>query len=453
MYTCGPTVYAPAHIGNFRAFLTYDLLKRVLIHVYNFKVEHVLNLTDVDDKIIKACREQGICREELTGKYTEIFKKDLNNLNIIPATSYPLATDYIDEMVEMILELKEKGYAYETEEGWWYDVSKDKDYGSRVTQNREIITPTDSTSDSASASESADFALWKFEKPNIDVPSALWDTPLGRGRPGWHIECSAISLKELGPKIDLHMGGVDLTFPHHENEAAQCESYGCGNWCGCWLHNGFVNIGKEKMSKSLNNFKTLDNSCPTGTRKRGYRWMVVSSYYRSSLTYTEESLSAAEGAVKRVDKLMKSLEGIEVTQGSDSELSKLVSSARQIFLIAVSDDLKMPRAAAAMFDIVKASEKEVRKDDEVDVVGLGWAKSCLLEFDSVFGILYTPEEDEIAEGSGEEEAGEDVWKLVEERKEAKKEKDWGRADAIRDEIKKLGWVVVDGKDGAKLEKA
>ena len=184
MYTCGPTVYAPAHIGNFRAFLTYDILKRVFIYVFNLDVEHVLNLTDVDDKIIEACRDQKLTRQAITEKYGSVFKDDLNALNIIPASSYPLATDYIDEMVEMIQALAAKGLAYKNDDGWWFDVGKDPDYGTRLV-NREVKASEEG--------ESADFALWKAEKPLVDVESALWDTPLGRGRPGWHIECSAIA--------------------------------------------------------------------------------------------------------------------------------------------------------------------------------------------------------------------------------------------------------------------
>ncbi|GMH68603.1 hypothetical protein TrST_g11996 [Triparma strigata] len=450
MYTCGPTVYAPAHIGNFRAFLTYDILKRVLSRIYGFNVQHVLNLTDVDDKIIKKCRSENKTLKQVTEKYTKIFKADLYNLNVIPADDYPLATSYIPEMVEMILKLKSVGKAYDDEDGWWFDVSEDDNYGKRLV-NRKVEGKEE-------GAESADFALWKFEKPGIDVPTGLWDTELGRGRPGWHIECSAIAKKLLGEKIDLHAGGVDLTFPHHENEAAQCAGVDGGEgWCGCWVHNGFVNVGGEKMSKSLNNFKTLEGSCPTRNMKRAYRWLVVSSHYRGALTYTEESLEAAEGAVKRVDKLAKALDKVEVVGQSGGELGDVVEGARVKFYEAVSDDLKMPRAAAAMFDVVKAAEKEARKEGkDRDDVGLGFAKGVLLEFDEIFGIMYTPEagegEEGAEEGGGGEEAGEDVWNLVEARKAAKADKDWGEADRLRDEIKTMGWVVVDGKDGAQLEK-
>ena len=273
MYTCGPTLYDSAHVGNFRAFLTYDLIKRVMREVYKKEVVHVCNLTDVDDKIIKKCRDLGVEGREITEKYEKVFYRDLRQLNCVMADHYPKATSHIPEVVDMIKSLEKNGLAYRDQDGWWFDTSKDQKYGGVLvekdddsgSENENPDGQEQQTAQRVRGGNSKDFALWKFPKPSVDVPSLTYDTSIGAGRPGWHIECSAISKSYFGDAIDLHMGGVDLKFPHHENEIAQSEGAWEGGgegmvgdrkgrrWCGCWVHNGFVDMKGVKMSKSLGN--------------------------------------------------------------------------------------------------------------------------------------------------------------------------------------------------------
>ncbi len=479
MYTCGPTVYAPAHLGNFRAFLTYDVVKRVLSALYGLKVQHICNLTDIDDKIINECRENGIPDIKiLTEKYTKVFMDDLSDLNIVPANDYPLATQYIDEIVAMVKDLEAKGYAYQDEDGWWFDVSKKEGYGKQLVQLADAGKGMPGTGIEGGGEGKRDFALWKAYKPGIDVPTGTWETVLGKGRPGWHIECSAIAKKTLGDQIDLHCGGVDLKFPHHENEIAQNEGVSGKQFCGCWLHNGFVNIGKddEKMSKSLGNYLVLQGECPKELDKRAFRYLVVSSHYRSSLAYTKDAVKAAKGAVSRVDKLMKEIENIDTTGTNDSqgaceegEMIAICNREREKFIEALADDLSTPRAAASLFGVVKAGEKELKRykrevEDAkdkgtegtvtpLDVVGLSRVQETILAFDEVFGIFYNvqiregaEQQDEVDEATVSEIPNE-VKELAEMRAEAKKEKDWAKADECRDKIAELGFAVKDVKGG------
>ena len=521
MYTCGPTVYDSAHVGNFRAFLTYDVLKRTLLYL-GYKVDHICNLTDVDDKIINKCNADNISLQELTNKYTNAFFDDLEALNIIKARAYPRATEHIDEMAKLIVDLEQNGLAYQSDEGsWYFSVGKKEGYGTKLVmldpdQLKKGASVTTGgggaqrkSSSSSSSSDMAaldadeydaekegvrDFCLWKAYKPEFDREDATWDPVveieqergggvqtrhIGKGRPGWHLECSAMARQYLGPTIDVHAGGIDLKFPHHENEIAQSEGANCAPFCNCWVHNGFVNIGDEKMSKSKGNFLTLRNACPTAEDVRAYRYLVVSSQYRNPLSFTEAALGAAKGALKRLDRIQvmidDALRNNENSDDDDGNEDKSSSSAiaatveKELanFEVAIADDLSMPRASACLFSIVKAAEKEfkrvakLKKEEDLedaypslDIVGLARVQEALKQMDQVFGIYYeVPQikEEDAAAGSDDSVHGgaipEDVMDLVVQRTVAKDAKDWELADSLRAKITELGFAVKDVKGG------
>mmetsp|Transcript_20128 Transcript_20128/g.24813 ORF Transcript_20128/g.24813 Transcript_20128/m.24813 type:complete len:607 (+) Transcript_20128:163-1983(+) len=514
MYTCGPTVYDYAHVGNFRAFLTYDILKRTLIY-FGYDVSHVCNLTDVDDKIIKKCTELNTSLLEITRKYETLFLDDLIALNIIPAMLYPRATDHIDEMVELIQELEKVGLAYQSEEGsWYFNVAEKEGYGEQLVNldvknmkakasgiagaqrqqqqqqdggasennnnDNEDVVDIDADEYDADKVGARDFALWKAYKPNFDRDDATWDTPIGKGRPGWHLECSAMARKYLGETIDIHCGGIDLKFPHHENEIAQSEGASGKKFCSCWLHNGFVNIGDEKMSKSKGNFLTLRGACQTSDDVRAYRYLVVSSQYRNPLSFTTQAMHAAKGALSRVDGVMKLLNDLfekeettedkKYTEGDSAIIAK-VEKELSNFDAALADDINMPRASASLFGVIKAAEaefKRLKKEDNIakkdkdvvitplDIVGLKAAKDAILQMDQIFGLLYEVPLAKNEDGSviqdeslGDDEGviPDDVMKLVKSRSDAKEAKDWDLADSLRGRITELGFAVKDIKGG------
>jgi len=504
MYTCGPTVYDSAHVGNFRAFLTYDVLKRVLSYL-GYDVDHVCNLTDVDDKIIKRCDREGVSLLELTRKFERKFFDDLEALNIVKARVYPRATDNIDEMAELIIDLEGNGLAYQSDEGsWYFYVSKKEGYGTRLVQldpdqlKKGASVDTggggaqrggmDADEYDAEKEGVRDFCLWKAYKPEFDREDAIWDPAveseggekrrIGRGRPGWHLECSAMARKYLGDTIDLHAGGIDLKFPHHENEIAQSEGANCAPFCNCWVHNGFVNIGDEKMSKSKGNFLTLRGACPTSDDVRAYRYLVVSSQYRNPLSFTDAALGAAKGALKRLDRV-KVMLGDALSQGGDdsnyadggeSDIVATVERELANFEVAIADDLSMPRASASLFSIVKSAEKEFKRvakaakdsdGDENDIVppldllGLASVQKALDKMDEVFGIYYDVPKakgEELDDGSASDDEDDasvpqDVMDLVTQRSAAKDVKDWELADSLRSKISELGFSVKDVKGG------
>ena len=513
MYTCGPTVYDYAHVGNFRAFLTYDIVKRTLSY-FGYDVDHVCNLTDVDDKIIKKCATENKSVLEITRKYEDLFMDDLLALNIIPARMYPRATEHIDEMVTLIQDLEKNGLAYQSDEGsWYFNVAKKEGYGQQLvtldvdnmktnasglagaqrtttpTTTTDTSTTEDEDGDNNSASLDADeydadkvgvrdFALWKAYKPNFDLDDATWDTDIGKGRPGWHLECSAMIRKHLGDSIDIHCGGIDLKFPHHENEIAQSEGATGKKFCNYWLHNGFVNIGDEKMSKSKGNFLTLRTACPKSADVRAYRYLVVSSQYRNPLSFTEEAMKAAKGALSRLDNVMPLLEDAlkdyneeESSESSESDIATKVQAALQNFETALLDDINMPRASASLFAVIKSAEAEfkrlkkaqndIEKGEDValiplDLQGLKAAKDALLQMDQVFGLLYTVPPAKAEDGSVVEEESDDgdipeeVLELVQSRTAAKDAKDWELADSLRSRITELGFAVKDVKGGDPL---
>lgn len=512
MYTCGPTVYDYAHVGNFRAFLTYDIIKRTLSY-FGYDVDHVCNLTDVDDKIIKKCSAENKSVYEITRKYENLFMDDLIALNIIPARMYPRATEHIDEMVKLIQDLEKNGLAYQSEEGsWYFNVAKKEGYGQQLVQldvenmktNASGLAgaqrSTSATDDEGEGGEGEgesesdnnsldadeydadkvgvrDFALWKAYKPKFDLDDATWDTDIGKGRPGWHLECSAMIRKHLGDSIDIHCGGIDLKFPHHENEIAQSEGATGKKFCNYWLHNGFVNIGDEKMSKSKGNFLTLRTACPTSVEVRAYRFMVVTSQYRNPLSFTEEVMKSSKGALSRLDgifpQLDEALKDYDEMSSSlaESEIATIVESEIEKFEEALLDDINMPRAAASLFAVIKSAEAEfkrlkkekndIKKGKDVtltplDLKGLKACKEALLQMDQVFGLLYTVPPAKSEDGTIIEEEEDDgdipdeVMELVQSRSAAKEAKDWDLADSLRSRITELGFAVKDVKGGDPL---
>lgn len=454
-YSCGPTVYDFAHIGNFRAFLTYDVVKRWLIY-RGYTVRHVMNLTDVDDKIIKKVSQLGGTAKQLTDKYANAFFDDLKMLNVIPADHYPRATQHIDDIEEVVTGLKKRGFAYERDGSTYFAVRNFESYG-RLAQleKRESGSLTSANAENPSDNDEydkddlRDFALWKSFKP--EDGDVFWNNSLGKGRPGWHIECSCMAMKFLGPELDLHGGGIDLVFPHHENEIAQSEALTDRPFARFWLHNGFVNIDNEKMSKSLGNFKTMRDIVKKPDDARAFRYLVISSQYRSALAFTPQSLKSARSTVKRIDALRSRLGQVK-TEGDGTDVTDVIEKATVDFRNAMDDDLNTPRAAAAMFSLVNATEKMLKSNS------LGKKESqavmtCLQDMDSVFGIFYTPE---LGKGGETESSDEmvitpEMAKLLEERASAKKAKNFARADEIRDQITAAGFQIFDTPQGAKLK--
>jgi cysteinyl-tRNA synthetase len=399
---------------------------------------------------------------DLTLKYEDLFLQDLQALNVIAADNYPRATEHIPEMMEMILELAEKGLAYETEDGsWYFATDKKKGYGEQLVQLNWDEMETTERGESEVKHNAQDFCLWKAFKPGLDREDAAWESSeFKKGRPGWHLECSAMARKYLGDTIDIHGGGVDLKFPHHENEIAQSEGASGKDFCNCWLHNGFVNINNEKMSKSLGNFLTLRGACPQPQQVRAYRYLVMSSQYRNPLSFTPQVMDAAKSALKRIDNVMEEISEAlqnneEDAMNTDSALAnKEVPKALQNFEAALLDDLSMPRAAASLFGLIKAAEKEFKRvgkdsSSSLDLAGLQAISEAMKQMDKVFGIFYRVPltEEEQAEEEAQETIPEEVLQLVAQRTEAKESKDWELADSLRARITELGFAVKDVKGG------
>ena len=439
MYTCGPTVYNYAHIGNFRAYMFEDLLRRY-IKFCGFEVTQVQNLTDVDDKTIRSSIEQGLPLKTYTKKYIEAFFDDLAKLNIEPAEHYPAATDYIPEMIRLIETLFEKGYAYKSDDGSvYYSIDKFAGYGKLAHLDRDgMQAGARVAQDEYDKENAADFALWKAYVP--EDGDVFWNSPWGRGRPGWHIECSAMSMKLLGESFDIHTGGVDNIFPHHEDEIAQSEGATGKPYSTYWMHCGYLVVDGKKMSKSLGNFYTLRQILDMGYTGREVRYELLSSHYRQSLNFAFKSLDANRSALKRLDEFYASLAEIAGSAEAGS-LPEWAADTRARFTEAMDDDMNISGAMAALFDMVHAGNKAMAgkapSAEEAAAVQSLWK-----ELDSVLGIL-TPEEETISS---------EVTELLEARATARAEKNWAESDRIRDALAELGWTVKDTPEGPKLRK-
>lgn len=450
-YSCGPTVYDYAHVGNFRAFLMYDILKRWLTYL-GFDVEHICNLTDIDDKILARMERDGISLKDLTNKYAEAFLQDLAALNIKPASHYPRATEHMPEIVEMIKSLVSKGMAYETNDSFYFSVPQSTRYGRMARLDVEGMQVLAEGQDAKQ--NSRDFAIWKAWKPS-DGDVSWSPAGLTKGRPGWHIECSAMAHHYLGDTLDLHAGGVDLVFPHHENEIAQSEAFTGKSFATHWVHNGFVNIDSEKMSKSKGNFRTL-RSLGSKEEIRAFRYLCVTAQYRMQINFTPQVLSAAIKSLKRLDKfvaLARSAAELGKKDGDvHPDVEEEVSSCLKQFTTAMNDDLNTPRAIASVFGLVKKLTP-LLKEDSVTRASAMRVTELMSSLDDVLGIMYDvpsydatdPTVEDVVEG--DEPIPEEVLQLVQRRTEAKASKDWAAADECRAAVSALGFTIADVKGG------
>ena len=438
MYTCGPTVYNYAHIGNFRAYMFEDLLRRTL-EFFGYRVRQVMNLTDVDDKTIRDSRAAGIPLRDFTQKYKQAFFEDLKTLNIEPAEVYPAATDHIPQMIRLISILMEKGFGYRAEDGSvYFSIEKFPDYGKLAKIDRENQRSGVRIKNDEYAKDSvADFALWKaWDELDGDV---AWDSPWGRGRPGWHIECSAMSSEYLGESFDIHTGGIDNMFPHHEDEIAQSEAATGKKWVNYWLHCAHLMVNGEKMSKSLGNFYTLRDLEAMGWRGREIRWVLLGAHYRKKLNFTLEALGQARETLGRFDEFFARLRGVSAP-GDGAEAEAPVAAAREAFASAMADDLNVSEAFAAMFELLRAGNK-LADCGTLSAVGAGKILGAFREFDRIIGCL---EPDRVHEA----EIPAEVMAMAEARAAARKAKNFAESDRLRGEISRLGYVVEDVPGGA-----
>jgi len=441
IYTCGPTVYDFAHIGNFRAFLFEDLLKRWLIQ-RGHKVTHVMNLTDIDDKTIKGSQKEGIPLSQFTDFYVKAFFEDIKVLNIEPANFYPKATDQIPEIVTLIKTLMTKGVAYKGEDNSiYFSVSKFPDYGrlSKIKVN-ELKVGSRVNQDEYAKEDAQDFALWKAWTP--EDGDTFWETELGKGRPGWHIECSAMSMKYLGETFDIHCGGVDNMFPHHENEIAQSEAATGKKFVNYWMHNEHLQVEGKKMSKSLGNFYTLRDLLAKGYDPIAIRYLLMTTHYRQQFNFTFESLEASKAAIERIRNFVRRLheaEG-EINTGKVAILSAKLEAC---FGGSMDDDLNIGVALSSLFDFVREingllDANLVSRQEAADVGGL------MMRIDSVLGVIGRVEMEEALPG--------DIDTLVQKRENARKNKSWKEADAIRSQLKSMGIVLEDTAQGVRWHK-
>jgi len=435
LYVCGVTVYNEAHVGHAMSALVFDIIRRYLEY-RGFAVRHVMNYTDVDDKIIARANELHEDPFQLAQRYINDYAQNLRDLNILPATSNPRATQTMDKILGMVQGLVEKGYAYAAPNGdVYFRVTKDKQYGKLSGRKLEDMQAGARIEVGEAKDHPMDFALWKAAKPG----EPAWDSPWGKGRPGWHIECSAMNLAELGEQIDIHGGGNDLVFPHHENEIAQTESFTGKRFARFWVHNGMLQLSGEKMSKSLGNFVTI-NEFLSKREADVMRMLVLSSSYRAPLMFNEETLDSAEKNVARL------LSGMRPAAGAAAGLSAEAASAfagigdvsRAAFVEAMDDDFNTPLALAALFNMVKSinTARDLGANDEQ----LKPAQAALRELSAVLGLR-------LREKQGSAQADPFVELLVEVRSEVRKQKLWALSDKIRDGLAALGVALEDSKDG------
>lgn len=421
MYTCGLTVYDTGHIGNFRSFLLSDLLRRVF--EYNgYAVDQVINVTDVDDKTIKRSHAEGKSLSELTGVYEKLWLLGMQSMNNLLPTHIIRATDSIADMITLIQKLLDKGAAYRADDGVYMKVSDVRDYGALARLDASAVSKERVANDEYDKENVRDFALWKFHTP--DDGDVAWDAPFGRGRPGWHIECSAMSMKLLGPTIDVHTGGQDLIFPHHTNEIAQSETATGRQFVRYWVHGAFMNVADEKMAKSKGNFVKLETLVDEGVSPLAYRYWLMTAHYRSPVNFTLESVRAAQNALI---KLMAAVANLPDGGTVDA-------SYKEKFTGFINDDLDMPKAIALAWELLKDSG--VSPADK---------RATLLDFDRVLGLGLAA-----APRVKDEPVPTEIHALVEAREDARKAKDWKKADALRAEIDARGYEIDDTPEGPRV---
>ncbi|MDF2567906.1 MAG: cysS [Oscillospiraceae bacterium] len=439
MYACGPTVYNYIHIGNARPICVFDTLRNYFEY-RGYKVSFVQNFTDVDDKIIKKANEEGVSSTDVSERYIREYEKDAKGLNVKPATVHPKVTENMDIIIDIVKTLVEKGFAYESNGDIYFRASKYDEYGKLSHMPLEDLEAGARIDVSEQKESPMDFALWKTAKPG----EPHWDSPWGKGRPGWHIECSAMAKTFLGETIDIHCGGQDLIFPHHENEIAQSECATGKIFANYWMHNGYINVDNRKMSKSLNNFFTTRDVA----QKFGYepiRFMMLQAHYRSPINYSLEVIEQCKSALERLYNCRETLDRV-LNEAQDGEISseqkQAVNKRRQQFIEAMDDDLNTADAIAAIFELVRDINSELNNKN-INKGYIIYSSQLFDELTGVLGLLYQREKEQIPQ---------DVLDLAEQRKQARKEKDFERADQIRNQISELGFVVEETRQGVKISK-
>ncbi len=445
-YTCGPTVYDFAHIGNFRTFVFQDILRRYL-KSRGFRVIQVMNLTDVDDRIIQKSAAAGVSIREYTDKYIQAYLDDRRALNLEPPEHIARATEHIGDMVDLIERLTEKGFTYTSEGSTYFRISKFPSYGrlSKI-DVAGMQSGARVDMDRYDKDNVRDFALWKAPKPG----EHFWETPIGPGRPGWHIECAAMALKYLGDTLDIHSGGVDLTFPHHENEIAEAEAATGMPFVRYWLHAEHLLVDHEKMSKSLGNFATLRELFAHGNKPSSIRFLLASVPYRRQLNFTPESLQAAASSVERLRNFAARLREAKFPDGTTPAMAARAEKAREEFDNGLADDLNTAVALAAIFDLARdvntaMDRGEFRKDDAAAMLAV------LDAFDTIFAILRDDDADKLAAVGVSPKAptlsDAEIEALIAERQAARKRRDFAASDRIRDQLASQGIVLEDSRDG------
>lgn len=431
MYVCGPTVYNHAHIGNFRPVIVFDTLFRLLRTIYGEKaVIYARNITDVEDKIITAAVDAGVATSEITQKYAKIYNDEAAALNALPPTLEPWATSHIDGMIEIIQTLMDKDHAYAGASGVWFHVPSMTDYGRLSGRKADDNEAGARVAIEDEKRDPSDFALWKFAKPD-EPEEAIWDSPWGRGRPGWHIECSAMAANLLGKTIDIHGGGIDLQFPHHENEIAQSTCAHGATMANYWMHNGFLDMAGEKMSKSLGNVVLLKDLLEEWPGEV-IRFAMLSGHYRAPLDWTEDLLKQAKATLDRIYGALRRVSAVNSATADDNATFN-----------ALQDDLNTPEALAALSALATAANTAA---DNGDAEAMARAKANLIAAGNLLGLLQsTP--DEWEKGSDTDDTAR-IDALVAARDAARAEKNWAEADRIRDELTAGGIEIMDGPDGA-----
>jgi cysteinyl-tRNA synthetase len=434
IYSCGPTVYGPAHIGNFRSFLFADLLVRYL-RWRGYEVRWVMNITDIDDKIIKGATAAGESTRDLADRYLARFLEDAETLRMTRPDVLPRATEHIEPIVSLIKTLIERGHAYRTDDGSiFFRIASWPSYGRLARLDPEQMRVGERVeADEYAKDDIRDFALWKAAKPG--EPS--WSTSIGEGRPGWHIECSAMSMEQLGPSFDIHTGGVDLIFPHHEDEIAQSEAATAQQFVQTWLHCAHLRSSGSKMAKSTGNIARVADVLGSGVSPRALRYALLAVHYRAGLDYSDESLAAASAALTRLDTLVLALESYHEDHVGDPELDAVLAAARDAFTAALDDDLNVSAGLAAVFDLVRDVNRRIEArslstDDARRVLG------TLRDIDRVLGVLEDPAEEDLEP---------ELQALLDERAAARAARDWVASDRLRDELADRGVAVEDTRDG------
>jgi cysteinyl-tRNA synthetase len=443
IYACGPTVYNYIHIGNARPLIVFDTLRRYLKYL-GYQVKFVQNFTDIDDKMINRANQEGITVKELADEYIAQYNIDARGLNVMEADIHPKATENIDAIIEIVSKLIDKGYAYESKGDVYFSAKADKEYGKLSHQPLEDLEAGARIDISEQKRDPMDFALWKAQKPG----EPAWDSPWGKGRPGWHIECSAMANRYLGTTIDIHGGGQDLLFPHHENEVAQSECANGAPLARYWMHNGYINVDNRKMSKSLNNFFTVREV----SQEFDYeviRFFMLSAQYRSPVNFSKELMEQAKNALDRLYNCLLSLkfmaENTEISQATEEEKKQFesISALENEFKAAMDDDLNTANAIAVLFDMVKAINTAFSENEAHSKEVLERCSALLKKLGDVLGILNK----DLAVNSDTE-----IEQLIEERQAARKQKDWAKADAIRDQLAAMDIILEDTPLGVKWKR-